>query len=75
AAVGRLYREARLTHLPHADLTPEQQARSRAIATALRDYLTQFNDDPAVIDAALHSLQQNNGTVGAKAPRDEEHVR
>ena len=76
AAVGRLYREARLTQLPHARLSPEQLARSRAIADALRDYLaTHFDDDPAVIDAALHTLQQNNGTVGAKAPHDEEQAR
>lgn len=75
AAVGRLYREARLTHLPHADLSPQQQARSQAIAAALRDYLaTHFDDDPAVIDAALHSLQHNNGTLGANAPQGEEQT-
>jgi hypothetical protein len=60
AALGELYRRERAVWLPHATLTPTQAARSQAIAAALRDYLTHHvDDDPAVIAAALHLLQQD----------------
>lgn len=62
-AVGlsELYRRERAIWLPHAALTPAQQTRSREIAAAVRGFLTStFDDAPAVIDAALHLLQQND---------------
>lgn len=73
AALGQVYRRERLARLPHAALTPAQQARSREIAAALRAFLhTQYDDDPAVIEAALRSLQHSNGFMKATADTAEE---
>jgi hypothetical protein len=65
AAIGKRYRTERQARLPDADLSPAQQARSRDMAAAIVAYLaTHFDDDPAVVNAALRLLLQ------AEAPAD-----
>jgi hypothetical protein len=70
--MGELYLRERAVWLPYATLTPDQRVRSQAVAARLRDFLeTNFSEDPAIIDAALHNVQRENRRAHQDQPDKE----